>query len=143
MLWGEFSGSTTLLVVSFEDRLLNFLLAYNSCWGRIHCDISICAYNISWLDSPPPSLPLIPLPPFLEQFQQVSFCFHTWIQNVSTIFTLLRPFLMLPPSHLYPHWDRICFSFLSFIFLSAYQYFKEGLPWYFRRTYHAFEYWLI
>jgi hypothetical protein len=32
--------------------------------------------------------------PFIEQFQQVSLFYYTWIQNTSTTFALLYPFLM-------------------------------------------------
>jgi hypothetical protein len=61
----------------------------------------------------PLSFSFILLPPFLK-FQQVSFFhFHTWVHNISTIFTLLQPFLTSSPPH---HWcqpsDRTSFSFL-------------------------------
>jgi hypothetical protein len=44
-----------------------------------------------------PSITLL-YPPFLEQFQQVLlFYFHIWIQNASTIFTLIHLFLLPSP----------------------------------------------
>jgi hypothetical protein len=37
----------------------------------------------------------------LEELQQVSFFrFHTWVHNISTIFTLPHPFLISSPLHL-------------------------------------------
>jgi hypothetical protein len=55
------------------------------------------------LNSPLHHSPLSPLPPFLEQFQQVSFFhFHIWVQNIFTIFTLLHPFLISSPIPLAP-----------------------------------------
>jgi hypothetical protein len=44
------------------------------------------------------------------------FYFHTWIQSISTIFTLLHSLCLLSPSHWYPCLERTCFMFLSFIF---------------------------
>jgi hypothetical protein len=41
----------------------------------VHCDIYKSSYNVSSLNSPPPSFSFILLPPFLEKFQEVSF-FH-------------------------------------------------------------------
>jgi hypothetical protein len=59
----------------------NILLAYISCRVGFHCEISIYAYNVPWLDSPPITLPH-PLPPYLNQFQQVSsFYFHIRIHS--------------------------------------------------------------
>jgi hypothetical protein len=49
----------------FKKNLKIFLLADISCTGRFHCDIFMYAYNVSWLDSPPPSFSLVP-PPFLK-----------------------------------------------------------------------------
>jgi hypothetical protein len=39
-----------------------FLSAYISCTEEVHYDISIYAYNVPWLDLPPPSFSLIPFP---------------------------------------------------------------------------------
>jgi hypothetical protein len=66
------------------------------CCLRVHCDIHKSSYNISnisHLNSPPPTFSFISLPPFLEQFQQVSFShLHACVHSVCTIFTLPRPF---------------------------------------------------
>jgi hypothetical protein len=47
------------------------------CWVGVHCGIYRSSYkisNIAYLNSPPLPLSFIPsLPPYLEQFQQVSF----------------------------------------------------------------------
>jgi hypothetical protein len=41
-----------------------------------------------------------PLAPLLRTLSKVSFFyFHAWIQNTSTIFTLIHPFLRPTPSH--------------------------------------------
>jgi hypothetical protein len=46
----------------------------------------------------------------LEQFQWASFFyFHTWIQNTSTIFTLIPPFLVPTPLPLVPTQEKIYF----------------------------------
>jgi hypothetical protein len=44
-----------LLVFLFFFFLI-FLLAYISCAGEIHCDISIHDYNVPWLNSSPASV---------------------------------------------------------------------------------------
>jgi hypothetical protein len=61
---------------------------------------------------------ILPLPPclLLEQFQQVSFFyFHIWIQNTSTIFTLINSFLV--PTHWHLPVEKTYFSLLPFILL--------------------------
>jgi hypothetical protein len=64
-------------------------------------------------------LPL-PLPPFSEQFQQVSFFyFHLWIQSTSTILTLSPLSLCPHTSDWSPPPEKIYFSLLPFIFLKA------------------------
>jgi hypothetical protein len=88
-------------VSKFHLFFFNFfmiLLAYSSCTGGY---IVIFTYvftiyhsRIYPLHHSPPSH----LIPFLEQFQQVSFLyFHIWIQNTTTIYTLIPPFLMYTP----------------------------------------------
>jgi hypothetical protein len=54
------------------------------------------------LDLPPLSLSFILILSFLEQFQQVLFHFHAWIQNTSTIFALFSHFLLPSPLPLVP-----------------------------------------
>jgi hypothetical protein len=78
--------------------------------------IFTCVFKIyfSWIY---PSI-ILPLPPFLEQFQQVSFfCFHIGIQITSTTSTLIPPFFVPTPSHWYPAMEKIffpsCPSFLK------------------------------
>jgi hypothetical protein len=71
---------------------------------------------------PPPLFSLFPLPPFLEQCQFASFFyFHMWVQNTSTMFTLVPPFLV--PTHLplvlIPRKD-LFFILLLFICLKIY-----------------------
>jgi hypothetical protein len=58
--------------------------------------------------------PLSPLPPFLEQFQQVSFFhLHTCVHNISIIFTLLYLFLISYPLQTGTNPpDRTYFAFL-------------------------------
>jgi hypothetical protein len=64
-----------------------------------HCDIYKSFYSISKFSSPLPSFSFIlPFPPFLEYFLQVSFFhFHICIHDVPTIFSLLNPFLISSP----------------------------------------------
>jgi hypothetical protein len=63
----------------------------------VHCGIYKSSYyisNISQLNSYPPSFSFIPLPPFLELFQQVSFFnLYTCVHSNWTRFTQLHPFL--------------------------------------------------
>jgi hypothetical protein len=60
------------------------------------------------------SFSFIPLSPFLEQFQQVLFFhFHTWIHNISTIFTFLLPFPRSSSLPLVQTLDRTCFTSCS------------------------------
>jgi hypothetical protein len=69
----------------------------------VHCDIYKSSYNISQLNSPPPPFSFIPLLPFLEYFQQVSFFhFHPWGYNISTILNFLYPFFISSPLPLIP-----------------------------------------
>jgi hypothetical protein len=80
--------STPYLSVSFSFFINIFISIF-------HCDISTHSYSVPWLGSSPPSFSLTPLLPYLKQCQQVSsFYFHTWIQNTSTIFSLLHHFLI-------------------------------------------------
>jgi hypothetical protein len=71
------------------------------CWVGVHCTIYRGSYNvlnISYLNSLPPLLSFIS-PPFLKQFQQVSFLhFYTCIYIICTVFILLA----LSTSHLPP-----------------------------------------
>jgi hypothetical protein len=71
-------------------------------WG-VHCGIysynMLLQYsykyffNISYFNSPSSPILLYPLPPLLEQFQQVSLLhLHTCVHRICTIFTLLHPF---------------------------------------------------
>jgi hypothetical protein len=97
-------------------------VAYISCTGGFPCDIYICAFNVSYSespDSPPPSFSFIPPPPFLEQFQVSLFNYNICTQSILTIFTLLHPLHL--PSHLplVPSPDRTCFYLLIFHFLSV------------------------
>jgi hypothetical protein len=58
-----------------------------------------------------------PLPPFLEEFHQVSFFhLHIWIHSISSIFTFCTIFLYPPPSHWYqcPRQDLFCLPVLCF-----------------------------
>jgi hypothetical protein len=79
----------------------------------IHCDISKSAYNISYLNSPSPSL----FPSFLEEFQQVYFSnfMHEYIlfPPYSLSYTLS---LYCSLSHWYQNPDWTWFTFLSSIF---------------------------
>jgi hypothetical protein len=85
----------TILIMVYD--ILIFLLAYNMCTER-YIVIFIYVLTIYLTDSPLLSFSLIPTPPFLEKFQQISvFYFHKWIQNRSTVFSL-----SLCP--LYCHW---------------------------------------
>jgi hypothetical protein len=60
----------------------------------IYYDIHTCVYRVSLLDSPLRHSPTSPFLPFLEQFEQVLFFyFYIWIQNTSSIFTLIHSFL--------------------------------------------------
>jgi hypothetical protein len=64
------------------------------------------------------------LPPFLEQFQQVSFFyFHIWIQNTSTISTFIHPFLMHTSSHPFLwwvfFWDRVLRTYVPWLALNG------------------------
>jgi hypothetical protein len=85
-----------------QTQFLFFLLL---CVVWVHCSIYKGSYNvsnISYMNSNPPLLSFIPLPWFLEQFQQVSFC---------TIFILLplSPTLLPPvPTLPYPIPCKTC-----------------------------------
>jgi hypothetical protein len=64
--------------------------------GGGNCGIYKGPYNvsdISYLNSPPPPLSFIPLPPFMEQFQQVSFL-H--LHNEYTLFVPYSSFYPFP-----------------------------------------------
>jgi hypothetical protein len=73
------------------------------CWGEVHYGIYRSYYNISnilYLNSPPPPFFFTPLPPFMEQFQQIPFFhLHTYVHSICTIFTLLHLSPPLPHSH--------------------------------------------
>jgi hypothetical protein len=87
------------------------LLAYKSCtlWYLYMCLQYILVKFITSI--------ILPLPPFWEQFQQVSFfCFHIWIQNRSITSQSFPSFLCLPLSQWYPSLEKIYFSLLPFIF---------------------------
>jgi hypothetical protein len=72
-----------------------FFLACSSCTGDTLWYLHISLKYILVVFTPSLILPL----PLLEQFQQVSFFyFHIWIQNTSTTYTLIPPFLV--PTHL-------------------------------------------
>jgi hypothetical protein len=94
--------------------LFLILLTYNSSTGKY---ILIFTYVLAtYLRFTPPPLVvlLFPSTPFLEQFQQVSFfCFLIWIQNTSTIYNLIHPFLMLIPSQWYSFLEKTYFNLLS------------------------------
>jgi hypothetical protein len=76
----------------------------------IHCDICICAYNISYMYL----LILLPRLRIISKVQQVLFFYyHVWIQNTSTIFTLIPSFLVPTPSHWYPPQKRFIFPSCS------------------------------
>jgi hypothetical protein len=78
------------------------LLSYNFCTGGMLWHLQEFLQYIIVEFTPPP-FSFIPPPPFLEQFQQVSFFhFHTWEHNISTIFILLHSFLMSSPLPLVP-----------------------------------------
>jgi hypothetical protein len=73
---------------------------------------------ISWIH--PSIILLYPPSPFLEEFQQISFFhFHTWVHNISTIYTLLHPFPISSPFPLVPLLDRTCFTFFQGQFCTA------------------------
>jgi hypothetical protein len=85
--------------------VINKMLVCSSYRGGIHCEIYICVYNISLLDSPPSLFSLILLQP-LEQFQHVSeYKMHLPYLFSSTFF------LCFSTSHWYiPFWnDLFCF----------------------------------
>jgi hypothetical protein len=91
------SGFNINMWRGLEQEAKIFLLAYYSCTGGY---IVTFTYVLTIYLRLTLSIFLpCPLPPFIEQFQQVSFYFHTWIQNTDTVFTLLHPFLM-PFPHL-------------------------------------------
>jgi hypothetical protein len=76
---------------------------------EVHYDIYKSAYTISL----PPPFSFIS--PFLEQFQQVSlFHFHIWVNNISTTFTLLHPFLT-SSSGTNQRQELLYFPFLHFL----------------------------
>jgi hypothetical protein len=113
---------------------LKNLLAYNNCKGDTLWYLHMCLQYILVRFIPSIILPL-PLSPFLEQFQQVSFfCFHIWIQNTCTILTLIH-FLLPIPSHWYSIPEKFYFTLLPFILLSICWYFKRVSPWYFSPVY--------
>jgi hypothetical protein len=75
-------------------RVFYYLLVYVSCIRGFHCDIYICAYNVSCLDSS-----LHSAAPLLTQLQQVSlFYFHTRIQCTHHIHPSPSPFTLPLPS---------------------------------------------
>jgi hypothetical protein len=108
--------------MSLKNFFFLLLLADNSSTGQKDklWHLRMCLEYILIRLTPSIILPHSSLSHFLGQFQQVSlFYFQTWIQNTSTIFTLLNPFLM--PFHWYAPLERTCFTFFPvFHFLKLY-----------------------
>jgi hypothetical protein len=84
---------------------------------------SYCTGGILWhlqkflqyiiVESTPSSFSFTLLPPFLEQFQQVSFFhFHTWVHNISTI-TLLHLFFISSSLPMVPTPRQVLYSLIS------------------------------
>jgi hypothetical protein len=77
----------------FYTRPFIYFFPLLLCWVGVHCGIYKGSYNvsnISYLNSPPPWLPCIPSPPFMEQFQQISFlhlraCVHIFFPITSSL----------------------------------------------------------
>jgi hypothetical protein len=60
------------------DLIIIFIISILLLYRGYIVAFNISDYNISQLESPPPSFSFISLPPFLEEFQQVLlFYFHT------------------------------------------------------------------
>jgi hypothetical protein len=95
-----------LLIYCMKNLLLLILFLF--CAG-VHCGSYKSFYNISnisYLNSRPPPFSFIPLPPFLEEFQQVSFFhLHTCMHSICTIFTLLHPFPTSSPKPVLPSYS--------------------------------------
>jgi hypothetical protein len=97
----QFSEENRVLIeLTINTILSSFLLsAYNSCTGGY---IVIVIYVLAiYLRTAPSIISLFPSP-FLEQFQQVSFYFYIWIQNISIIFTLTLSLMLSPHLTLVP-----------------------------------------
>jgi hypothetical protein len=101
---------------------LRSLLAYNSSiGGHTVIFIYVLTMYLRFISSIFLSFPPTP---FLRKISQVSFFyFHVWLQNISTIFILILPFLM--PTHLPldPPPDKTYFSLLPFILAFSYGYY--------------------
>jgi hypothetical protein len=93
-----------------------FLLYYYCTIGTLW-HLQKCLHYIVVEFTPHHHSPLCILPPFLEEFQQVSlFHFHTWLPNISTTFTPYTPsFYLPPPTCTNPQTEPILPSFSSFL----------------------------
>jgi hypothetical protein len=104
--------SSTFAFINF----LTVLLTYISYTRKFHCDIFIYTYNVSWLDSPPPSFFLIPSFWLLKTVSTGFITSTKGHQPYSLPFTISTH----PPSaNKYPPTpkkNRTCFIFLSFSF---------------------------
>jgi hypothetical protein len=98
------------------NLFLKILLAYYSCTGGY---LAIFTYVlVMCLRFAPSAFSLFPPIISLEKFQQLMFTyFLIWMQNTSTIFTLIHPFMMpsTPPRYLLL--KKTYFILLPFIFL--------------------------
>jgi hypothetical protein len=61
---------------------IDFELLYCCCTG-VHCDIYKSSYNISQLNSPPPSFSFIPHPPFDFEFYHDVVSKNVWFLSIS------------------------------------------------------------
>jgi hypothetical protein len=97
--------------------ILTFLLAYISCTGTFHCEISIFAYNVTWLDSPSHYSPLILSPTtLLKWFQQISLLkLYKYIKYIKHLcFPSTSPFIFLSSGTHPPKQDPFYIPVLHF-----------------------------
>jgi hypothetical protein len=85
-----FSINFVYIKLLYLWSFINILFSYIS-FGGVHCDISIYAYNIPWLDSPPPSFSLIFLP-------------TAFLKTISTGFFVISSYEYINyKDHIHPH----------------------------------------
>jgi hypothetical protein len=96
-----------------------FVIFFKLCWGYIVTFAQILTVYHSWIH---PSIILLyslsPIPGIVST--GLNFHFHTWVHNISTILTVLHPFLVPCPLPLVPTPNRTCFTCMFSIFGKRY-----------------------